>query len=51
MGELLTAHIDGNENPTHLPTKVLCSAKRKYFVDSILNDIFDGEFKWYTAAE
>ncbi len=28
MGESLTAHIDGNENPADLLTKVLCSGKR-----------------------
>ncbi len=27
MGESLTAHIDGNENPVKLLTKVLCSGK------------------------
>ncbi len=30
MGELLTTHIDGDENPADLLTKIICGGKRKY---------------------
>ncbi len=38
MGESLMVHIDGNENPTDLLMKVLCSGKRKYLVNNILHN-------------
>ncbi len=31
MGESLTAHIDGDENPADLLTKVICGGKRSFF--------------------
>ncbi len=51
MGESLTAHIYGNENPADLLTKVICGGKRRYIVNNILHDVYDGEFKPYTAAK
>ncbi len=51
MGESLTAHIDGDENPTDLLTKVICSGKRRYIVNKILNYIYNGKFKPYTVTE
>ncbi len=34
----LTIHIDGNENPADMLTKVLCSGKWRYLVNKILHD-------------
>ena len=51
MGESLTAHIDGDENPADLLTKVICGSKRRYIVNNILHDVYDGEFKPYAVAE
>ncbi|KAL7447662.1 hypothetical protein ACHAXS_000050 [Conticribra weissflogii] len=51
MGESLTAHIDSNENPADLLTKVICGGKRRYIVNIILHDVYDGKFKPYTVAE
>ncbi len=34
MGESLIPHVDGNENPVDLLTKVLCSGKRMYLVNN-----------------
>ncbi len=51
MGESLTTHIDGNENPTDLLAKVLCSRKISYLVNNFLHDVYDGEFKPYVVAE
>ncbi len=44
MGESLTTHIDGKENPADLLTIVICSGKRQYIVDNILHDVYNGEF-------
>ncbi len=51
MGESLTAHIDGDENPADLLTKVICSGKRSYIVNFILHDMYNGEFKPYAIAK
>ncbi len=51
MDESLTAHIDGDKNPADLLMKVICSEKRRYLVNSILHDVYDGEFKLYAVAE
>ncbi len=51
MGESLTACIDGDENPADLLTKVMCSSKRRYIVNNILHDVYNGEFKPYTVAK
>ncbi len=51
MGESLTAHIDGDENPADLLTKVICGGKRRYIVNNILHDVYDGKFKPYTVAK
>ncbi len=51
MGESLTAHIDGDENPADLLTKVICGGNRRYIVNNILHDVYDGEFKPYAVAE
>ncbi len=51
MGESITNHIDGNENPADLLTTVLCSGKRQYLVNNILHDMYDGEFMPYAVAE
>ncbi len=51
MGESLTAHIDGDENPADLLTKVICGGKRRYIVNNILHDVYDGEFKPYAVTE
>ncbi len=50
MGESLTAHTDGDENPADLWTKVICSGKRWYVVNNILHDMYEGGFKLYTVA-
>ncbi len=51
MGESLTAHINGDEKPTDLLTKIICGGKRRHIVNNILNDVYDGEFKLYAVAE
>ncbi len=51
MGESLTAHIDGDKNPAVLLTKVICNCKRRYLVNNILDDVYNGEFKPYTVDE
>ncbi len=51
MGESLTTHIDGDENPADLLTKVICRGKRRYIVNNILHDVYDGEFKPYAVTE
>ena len=51
MAVSLTTHIDGNDNPADLLTKVICSRKRKYIVNNILHDMYDGKFKPYTVAK
>ncbi len=51
MGELLTAHIDGDENPADLLTKVICGGKRRYIVNNILHDKCNGEFKPYAVTK
>ncbi len=51
MVESLTAHINGDENPADLLTKVICSGKRRYVVNNNLHDVYNGEFKLYTVAE
>ncbi len=51
MGESLTAHIDGDENPADLLTKIICGGKRRYIVNNILHDVYDGEFKPYAVTE
>ncbi len=51
MGESLNTHFDGDENPTDLLTKVICGGKRRYMVNNILHDMYNGEFKPYTVAD
>ncbi|KAL7447642.1 hypothetical protein ACHAXS_000040 [Conticribra weissflogii] len=51
MGESLTTHINGDENPADLLTKVICSGKRRYIVNIILHYVYNGEFKPYSVAE
>ncbi len=51
MGELLTTHIDGDENPVDLLTKVICGGKRRYIVNNILHDVYNGEFKPYAVTK
>ncbi len=51
MGESLTTHIHGDVNPTNLLTKVICDGKRRYIVNNILHDVYDGEFKLYAVTE
>ncbi len=51
MGELLTAQINGDENPADLLTKVICRGKRRYIVNNILHDVYDCEFKPYTVTK
>ncbi len=51
MGESLTAHIDGDENPTDLLTKVIYSGKRRNIENNILYDVYNGEFKLYAVAK
>ncbi len=51
MGESLTTHIDGDENPADLLTKIICGGKRRYIVNNILHDVYDGEFKPYAVTE
>ncbi len=51
MGESLTAHIDGDENPADLLTKVICGGKRRYIVNNILHDVYDGAFQPYAVTE
>ncbi len=51
MGEFLTAHIDGDENPADLLMKVICGGMRRYIVNNILHDVYNGKFKPYTVAE
>ncbi len=51
MGESFTTHIDGDENPAGLLTKGICSGKRRYIVNNILHDVYNGEFKLYAVAK
>ncbi len=51
LGESLTAHIVGDDNPADLLTKVLCGGKRRCIVNNILHDVYDGEFKPYAEAK
>ena len=51
MGELITTHIDGNENPTDLMTKVITGGKHKYLVNNILHNVYNGKFCPYVTVE
>ncbi len=51
MGKSVTAHINGDENPAALLTKVICIGKRRYIVNIILHDVYNGEFKPYIVAK
>ena len=51
MGVSFTAHIDGDEKPTNLLTKVICGGKRRYIVNNILHDVYNGEFKPNAVAK
>ncbi len=50
LGESLTPHIDGDENPTDLLTKVICGRRRRYIVNNILHDVYNSEFKPYAVT-
>ncbi len=50
MGELLTTHIDCDENPADLLTMVICRGKRRYILNNILHDVYYSEFKLYAVA-
>ncbi len=47
----LPVHRDGDDDPTDLLTKVLCRQKRKYLINNILHNVYDGEFKPYTVTK
>ncbi len=49
MGKSITMHID--RRIADLLMKVICGGKRRYLVNSILHDVYDGEFKLYAVAE
>ncbi len=51
MDESPTTHINVSENPTDLLTKVLCCGKRRYLVNNILCDEYNGGFKVDTVAQ
>ncbi len=51
MGESLTTHIDGDENPADLLIMVICGGKWRYVVNYILHDVYNGEFKPYAVAK
>ena len=51
MGETITTHINGNDNPADLLTKVICGSKRKQIVNNLLHDVYDGEMQPYAVAE
>ncbi len=51
MGKSLTTRIVGDKNPADLLNKVNCSGKKRYLVNNILHDVYDGVFKLYTVAE
>ncbi|KAL7458731.1 hypothetical protein ACHAXS_000432 [Conticribra weissflogii] len=51
IDEFLTAHMNGDENPAHLLTKVICGGKRRYIVNNILHDVYDSEFKPYIVTK
>ncbi len=51
MGETLTAHIPGAENPADLMTKVLSGSKRQYLVQNLLHDIYDNDMLPYPVTE
>ncbi len=51
MGESLTAHIDGDKNPADLLTKVICGGKKRFIVNNILHDVYNGKFKLYAVAK
>ncbi len=46
MGKSLTAHIDRVENPADLLMKIICGGNRRYIVNNILHDVYNGEFNW-----
>ncbi len=51
MGKSLTAHIDFDENPADLLTKVICGVKRRYIINNIQHDVYDGVYKPYEVTE
>ncbi len=51
MGESLTTHIEGDENPSDLLTKVLSGGKQRDFVISILHDMYYGKCKLHVVVE
>ena len=51
MGESITTHIDGTENPADLMTKIITGGKRKYLVNNILHGVYNGEFRPYVTVE
>ena len=51
MGETLTTHIPGAENPADLMTKVLSGSKRQYLVRNLLHDIYDNDMLPYPVNE
>ncbi len=40
----MTAHIDGNENPVDSLPRSLWGGRRRYLVNSILHDVYNGKF-------
>ncbi len=51
MGEFLTTHINGDENPANLLMKVIWREKTRYILNIILFDVYNGEFEPYAVAE
>ncbi len=51
MGETLTAHIPGAENPADLMTKVLSGSKHQYLVQNLLHNIYDNDMHPYPVSE
>ncbi len=51
MGETLTVHTSGAENPTDLMTEVLLGSKRQYLVQNLLHDIYDKDMHLYPVSE
>ncbi|KAL7460633.1 hypothetical protein ACHAXS_001077 [Conticribra weissflogii] len=45
MGETLTSHIPGTENPADLMTKIFFRSKHQYLMRSLLHDIYNNDMR------
>ncbi len=50
MGETLTAHIPGAENPADIMTKALLGSKQQYHVCNLMHDFHDNDLHPYPVS-